>query len=130
MAALKVRANPELKGVVATGANTLPQVVVEEAFRDQYGRTLNFRAFKDSLGKVNRWYEERGIFGQVQTRCKTFLTQSRIGGITRPLSSSSTAPHRLVAAVTCQHALSPAMLHHPAVQGILYADSTPVGGRL
>ena len=52
--------------MVATGANTLPQVVVEEAFRDQYGRTLNFRAFKDSLGKVNRWYEERGIFGQVR----------------------------------------------------------------
>jgi outer membrane protein insertion porin family len=65
VAAAQVRANPELKGVVATGANTLPQVVVEEAFRDQYGRTLNFRAFKDSLGKVNRWYEERGIFGQV-----------------------------------------------------------------
>ena len=63
-----MRANPELRGVVATGANTLPQAVVEDAFRDQYGRTLNFRAFKDSLGKVNRWYEERGIFGQARRR--------------------------------------------------------------
>ena len=54
---------------MATGANTLPQAVVEDAFRDQYGRTLNFRAFKDSLGKVNRWYEERGIFGQARPPC-------------------------------------------------------------
>lgn len=60
-------ANEKLKGVVATGANTLPQAVLEEAFRDQYGRILNFRAFKASLGKVNSWYEERGIFGQART---------------------------------------------------------------
>ena len=72
----QVRANPELRGVVATGANTLPQAVVEDAFRDQYGRTLNFRAFKDSLGKVNRWYEERGIFGQARACLAALVTVS------------------------------------------------------
>lgn len=61
-------ANSELRGVVATGASTLPQAVMEEAFRTQYGRILNFRSFKESLQKVNSWYEDRGIFGQVRCR--------------------------------------------------------------
>ena len=67
--------------MVATGADTLPQVVVEDAFRDQYGRTLNFRAFKDSLGKVNRWYEERGIFGQARRPLEQTSWQTRRMGL-------------------------------------------------
>ena len=58
-------ANPVIKGVVVTGANVLPQREIEEAFRDQAGRTLNFPAFSTAVKRLNRWYEDRGIFGQV-----------------------------------------------------------------
>lgn len=61
----QLEANPELRGVVTAGGNVLPQAVIEEAFADQYGRTLNFKSFRGALGKLNSWYEERGIFGQV-----------------------------------------------------------------
>ena len=58
-------ANPVVRGVVVTGANVLPQREIEEAFGAQFGRTLNFPAFSASLRRLNRWYEDRGIFGQV-----------------------------------------------------------------
>lgn len=41
--------------MVSSGANVLPQAVVEEAFSSQYGRTLNFRDFQKALGKLNSW---------------------------------------------------------------------------
>jgi outer membrane protein insertion porin family len=63
--ALQATANPVIKGVVVTGANVLPQREIEEAFRDQAGRTLNFPAFSTAVKRLNRWYEDRGIFGQV-----------------------------------------------------------------
>ena len=44
----------------------LPQREIEEAFGAQFGRTLNFPAFSASLRRLNRWYEDRGIFGQVR----------------------------------------------------------------
>lgn len=53
------------QGVVLSGANKLPSVVVEQAFRSEYGKTLNFGRFKRALEKLNTWYEERGLFGQV-----------------------------------------------------------------
>ncbi|BDA46032.1 Outer envelope protein 80, chloroplastic [Coccomyxa sp. Obi] len=62
---LQATANPVIKGVVVTGANVLPQREIEEAFRDQAGRTLNFPAFSSAVKRLNRWYEDRGIFGQV-----------------------------------------------------------------
>ena len=55
-----------IKGVVVTGANVLPQREIEEAFRDQAGRTLNFPAFSSAVKRLNRWHEDRGIFGQVR----------------------------------------------------------------
>ena len=64
---IEVNANPELRGVVTLGANTLPQRVIEDAFQSQYGKTLNFETFNSSLLTLNSWYEERGIFGQVRT---------------------------------------------------------------
>ena len=57
--------NQEIRGIVATGANVLPQRVIEDAFRDQYGHTLNFGRFSSALKELNGWYEDRGIYGQV-----------------------------------------------------------------
>ena len=51
----QLEANPELRGVVSSGANVLPQAVIEEAFADQYGKTLNFRNFRGALAKLNSW---------------------------------------------------------------------------
>ncbi|KAK3280296.1 Outer envelope protein 80, chloroplastic [Cymbomonas tetramitiformis] len=62
---LKVTANPELRRLVVTGANALPQRVVEDEFQEQYSKTLNYKSFKRALERLNSWYEERGIFGQV-----------------------------------------------------------------
>lgn len=62
-----------MRGVVVSGANVLPQREIEEAFGDQFGKTLNFPAFSASLRRLNRWYEDRGIFGQV-TPLSLFLT--------------------------------------------------------
>ena len=56
----QLEANPELRGVVSSGANVLPQAVIEEAFSDQYGRTLNFRDFQKALGKLNSWWAGQG----------------------------------------------------------------------
>jgi hypothetical protein len=61
-------ANPVVRGVVVSGANVLPQREIEEAFGDQFGKTLNFPAFSASLRRLNRWYEDRGIFGQARAR--------------------------------------------------------------
>ena len=49
------------------GANVLPQKEIEEAFKHQFGCTLNFPQFSGALKKLNKWYEDRGIFGQVTT---------------------------------------------------------------
>ena len=62
----QVTANPELRGVRASGANVLPQRVIEDAFRAQYGHTLNFGAFSTALKRLNGWYEDRGLFGQAR----------------------------------------------------------------
>lgn len=62
---VEVTPNQELRGVVANGANALPQRNVEEAFRDQYGKTLNFTRFGEAIRSLNKWYEDHGVFGQV-----------------------------------------------------------------
>lgn len=75
---LQVAANPELSGVIATGANLLPQIVIQDAFKDQYGKTLNFGSMHSAIGKLNTWYEDRGIFGQV--RCQLAMGMFRFVG--------------------------------------------------
>lgn len=62
---IKVEANPVLSGVIVSGANALPAAVITKAFATQHGRTLNFGQFSRGMQSLNRWYEERGIFGQV-----------------------------------------------------------------
>lgn len=67
---MQVTANRPLKGVVVQGANSLPQRLIEDAFRDQFGSTLNFARFGTALETLNKWYEDRDIVGQV---CPVFL---------------------------------------------------------
>ncbi|KAL3145356.1 hypothetical protein ABBQ38_001612 [Trebouxia sp. C0009 RCD-2024] len=62
---IQVEANKELNGVTAEGANVLPAQVIEDAFRHQYNKTLNFTDLKAGMQKVDSWYADRGIFGQV-----------------------------------------------------------------
>ncbi|CAD7697055.1 unnamed protein product [Ostreobium quekettii] len=62
---LIVKANPELKSIVSTGGDVLPQVVFEDAFRGLHGRTLNFNTFGDAVRKIVGWYEDAGVLGQV-----------------------------------------------------------------
>lgn len=62
---MQATANPVIKGVVVRGANVLPQKEIEDAFKHQFGRTLNFPQFSGALKRLNKWYEDRGIFGQV-----------------------------------------------------------------
>ena len=61
----QVEANNQLKGVVAEGADVLPAQVIEDAFQNQYDKTLNYSDFKQAIQKLDGWYKDRGIFGQV-----------------------------------------------------------------
>jgi outer membrane protein assembly factor BamA len=64
--ALQVTANPELRGVVARGANQLPTAVLQKAMRPLYGGPLNFVAFSRAVERLDGWYRDRGILGQVR----------------------------------------------------------------
>jgi hypothetical protein len=54
--------------VVATGSSMLPTSVMQEAFRDLYGKTLNFASFASAVDRVDRWYRSSGVLGQVGGR--------------------------------------------------------------
>ena len=71
---MQVEANNQLKGVTAEGANVLPARVIEDAFQNQYDKTLNYTDFKGAIQKLDKWYADRGIFGQVR-----FLTLPNLG---------------------------------------------------
>lgn len=62
---IKVTPNPELKSIVATGADALPNTVVQEAFRGMYGKTVNFKHFAKGLKHIDTWYKDNGVLGQV-----------------------------------------------------------------
>lgn len=64
----QVTANPELRGIVARGASMLPTRIVERAFKPLYGQPLNFVAFGKAVKKLDDWYQQRGILGQVSCR--------------------------------------------------------------
>ena len=64
---LQVKQNAPLMGVVVTGANALPASIITEAFGPQQGKTLNYRKFGSAVERLNTWYEDRGILGQVRT---------------------------------------------------------------
>ena len=61
-----VQANPVLRGVQITGQQVLPQTVIDESFRDQYGKILNLRRFEEGVQKINKWYQDNGfVLGQI-----------------------------------------------------------------
>jgi outer membrane protein insertion porin family len=61
-----VEPNQELKGLVCNGANVLPTRVVENAFRDEFGKVVNIQRLNKVLDTLNGWYRDRGLFGQVR----------------------------------------------------------------
>lgn len=61
----QIKPNDSVRGMVASGANVLPTKVVERAFRGMHGNTLNFVHLKQAINKIDNWYSERGVLGQV-----------------------------------------------------------------
>ncbi|CAM6087732.1 unnamed protein product [Calypogeia fissa] len=61
----KVDPNQELKGLVCSGANALPTRVIEDAFKQEYGKVVNIQRLSTVLETLNGWYRDRGLFGQV-----------------------------------------------------------------
>jgi len=62
---VEVTPNPELRGVVSTGAARLPQAIIQDAFHGMRGRTLNYNSLTRAVAKLNSWYEQHGVLGQV-----------------------------------------------------------------
>jgi|AGSF01.1.fsa_nt_gi Outer membrane protein/protective antigen OMA87 len=61
-----VQANPVLRGVQITGQQVLPQSVIDDSFREQYGKILNLRRFEEGVQKINKWYQDNGfVLGQI-----------------------------------------------------------------
>ncbi|MCW6051696.1 BamA/TamA family outer membrane protein [Lyngbya sp. CCAP 1446/10] len=61
-----VQPNPVLRGVKITGQQVLPQTIIDDSFRDQYGKILNLRRFEEGVKKINAWYQENGyVLGQI-----------------------------------------------------------------
>lgn len=67
-----VQPNPVLEKVVVSAVpegaaqQAVPQTVVDDIFRDQYGRILNLRTFQEGVKKLNKWYKDNGyILAQV-----------------------------------------------------------------
>ncbi|XP_038698414.1 outer envelope protein 80, chloroplastic-like [Tripterygium wilfordii] len=61
----QVEPNQEFHGLVCEGANVLPSKVLEDAFRDGYGKTVNIRHLDEVITSINGWYMERSLFGLV-----------------------------------------------------------------
>ncbi|HEY9805427.1 MAG TPA: BamA/TamA family outer membrane protein, partial [Candidatus Obscuribacterales bacterium] len=61
-----VKANPVLNSVRVEGNQVLPQSVVDDIFKDQYGSILNLRRFQEGVKQVNKWYQDKGyVLAQV-----------------------------------------------------------------
>lgn len=61
----QVQPNPVLQGVVAVGADALPTSLIQDVFAGQCGNIVNFGLFGQALKRLDRWYQDRGVFGQV-----------------------------------------------------------------
>ncbi|WP_242024326.1 BamA/TamA family outer membrane protein [Trichocoleus sp. FACHB-591] len=61
-----VQANPVLNSVRVEGNQVLPQSVVDDIFKEQYGSILNLRRFQEGVKEVNKWYQDKGyVLAQV-----------------------------------------------------------------
>ena len=64
---MQVTPNEVVRGMTANGANVLPNSVVQSAFGGMFGKTLNFVNLKQAIGKLDQWYSDHGVLGQVRT---------------------------------------------------------------
>ena len=56
---------PTSRACWVTGANALPQRVVEDVFRPLLGRTLNHPHLARAIGSLAAWYNDRKMAGEV-----------------------------------------------------------------
>lgn len=63
--AVQVKVNPEVKGIIVKGANVLPARLIEDLFRQQYGKPLKYPLCTAAVQGINAWYENQGYVGQV-----------------------------------------------------------------
>ena len=62
---IKVKAHDQVNGMKTSGANVLPTVIVEKAFAPVFGQTLNMVNLREAVGKIDQWYADHGVLGQV-----------------------------------------------------------------
>ncbi len=55
-----VEPNPVLKAVEISGRKVLPDSVIAEVFKPQYGQRLNFRSLKAGVQTIDKWYKTNG----------------------------------------------------------------------
>lgn len=79
----KVEPYQEFKGLICEGANVLPTRIVEDAFRDEYGKVVNYQRLSKVLNSIDNWYGERGLFAKVAD------VEMLSGGIIRLLVSEA-----------------------------------------
>ena len=61
-----VTANPVLKKVEISGSKIIPESVINQAFRSQYGQPLDRRTFQTGIQTLNEWYKDKGyILAQI-----------------------------------------------------------------
>ena len=61
----QVTPNDEVRGIVVSGADVLPNRVTQRAFKGMHGKTLNYVHFKEALNKLDQWYQDKGVLAQV-----------------------------------------------------------------
>lgn len=62
----EVTVNPVLQSVKVEGTKVLPEPIVESAFKDQYGETLNLVRLQEGIKQLNKWYQDNGyVLAQV-----------------------------------------------------------------
>ena len=62
----QVTPNDVVQSIKATGANALPEKVIESSFSGMCGKTLNLQSFKKAVGQLDKWYQDNGVVGQVR----------------------------------------------------------------
>ncbi|GIL91181.1 hypothetical protein Vretimale_18825 [Volvox reticuliferus] len=105
---IRVRPNEEVRSLSAVGASLLPTSVVQQAFEDMPGRTLNLRSLQKAIATLDAWYHDRGIMGMVsdytfdQGQLQLQCAEAVVGSITlrfldpktgQPAARPRTRPH-------------------------------------
>lgn len=56
-----VEPNPVLSKIELDGATVLPEAVVQETFKEDYGKILNLQTLQARIRTLNTWYRENGF---------------------------------------------------------------------